>query len=85
MNKNLDSLKSFILPGGTPESANLHLARTIARKAEILIIKLHKKEKINPLVIKYINRLSDHLFILARSMNKHNNTKDVLWIPGKSR
>ena len=85
MNKNLDSLKSFILPGGTTDSANLHLARTIARKAEILILKLHKKEKINPLVIKYINRLSDYLFVLARSMNKYNETKDVLWVPGKSR
>ncbi len=85
MNKNLKPLKSFILPGGTKESAYLHLARTITRKAEILIIKLHKKEKINPLTIKYINRLSDHLFVLARSMNKYNKTKDVLWMPGKSR
>jgi len=85
MNKNLKPLKSFIIPGGTKESAYLHLARTITRKAEILIIKLHKKEKINPLTIKYINRLSDHLFVLARSMNKYNKTKDVLWIQGKSR
>jgi len=85
MNNNLESLKSFILPGGTIESANLHLARTVVRKAEILIIKLHKKEKINPLAIKYINRLSDHLFVLARTINKHNNTEDILWVPGKSR
>tara|TARA_B100000686_G_scaffold342408_1_gene421503 strand:- start:12172 stop:12738 length:567 start_codon:yes stop_codon:yes gene_type:complete len=85
MNANLDALKSFILPGGTIQSANLHLARTVTRKAEILINKLNKKEKINPLAIKYINRLSDHLFVSARAINKHKKTNDVLWVPGKSR
>ena len=85
MNENLEPLKSFILPGGTIQSANLHLARTVTRKAEILINKLNKKEKINPLVIMYINRLSDHLFVTARAINKIKNTKDVLWQPGKSR
>ena len=85
MNSNLDSLKSFILPGGTLESAYLHLARTTARKAERLMVELSHKENINPISIKYINRLSDHLFVIARLVNKDNNEPDVLWVPGKSR
>ena len=85
MNASLETLTSFILPGGTIQAANLHLGRTLARKAEILINKLNKKEKINPLALKYINRLSDHLFVAARAINKYKKTKDVLWIPGKSR
>jgi len=67
------------------ESAYLHLARTVARKAERLIISLSKKEKINPVAIKYINRLSDHLFVIARLVNKQNKQDDILWVPGKSR
>ena len=85
MNSNLDTLKSFILPGGTLESAYLHLARTTARKAERLMVELSHKENINPISIKYINRLSDHLFVIARLVNKHNNQPDILWVPGKSR
>ena len=85
MNKDLHKLESFILPGGSIESANLHLARTITRKAEILVVKLSKKEKINPLAIKYINRLSDHLFVLARAINREKKQPDILWVPGKSR
>jgi cob(I)alamin adenosyltransferase len=85
MNNDLEALKSFILPGGTLESSYLHLARTIARKAERLMIELNQKENINPISIKYINRLSDHLFVIARLVNKHNNEPDTLWIPGKNR
>lgn len=85
MNSNLNPLQSFILPGGSIESSYLHLARTIARKAERLIISLSQKEKINPVTIKYINRLSDHLFVIARLVNKHNQKEDILWVPGKSR
>ena len=85
MNSNLSALKSFILPGGSMESAYLHLARTSARKAERLIISLSQKEKINPVSIKYINRLSDHLFVSARFVNKQNQKEDILWVPGKSR
>ena len=85
MNSNLNPLQSFILPGGTMESAYLHLARTVARKAERLIISLSKKEEINPVAIKYINRLSDHLFVIARLVNKQNKKDDILWVPGKSR
>ena len=85
MNSNLEPLQSFILPGGSIESAYLHLARTSARKAERLIIGLSQKEKINPICIKYINRLSDHLFVIARFVNKQNKKNDILWVPGKSR
>ena len=85
MNSNLTPLQSFILPGGSSESAYLHLARTSARKAERLIIALSQKEKINPVSIKYINRLSDHLFVIARLVNKNKNQEDILWVPGKSR
>ena len=85
MNSNLTPLQSFILPGGSSESAYLHLARTSARKAERLIISLSQKEKINPVSIKYINRLSDHLFVIARLVNKNKNQEDILWVPGKSR
>ena len=67
------------------ESAYLHLARTVARKAERQIISLSKKEEINPVAIKYINRLSDHLFVIARLVNKQNKKDDILWVPGKSR
>jgi len=85
MNKNLKPLKSFILPGGSKEAANLHLARTIVRKTEILIVKLNKNEKINPLALIYINRLSDHLFVSARAINKQKKCSDLLWIPGNKR
>jgi cob(I)alamin adenosyltransferase len=85
MNSNLEALSSFILPGGTKEAAYLHLARTTARKAERLIINLTQKEKINPICVKYINRLSDHLFVTARLVNKYNKKSDILWVPGKSR
>ena len=85
MNSRLNTLKSFILPGGTLESSYLHLARTTTRKAERLMVELSQKENINPISIKYINRLSDHLFVLARLVNKDNNQPDILWVPGKSR
>ena len=85
MNSSLNTLKSFILPGGTLEASYLHLARTTARKAERLMVELSQKENINPISIKYINRLSDHLFVIARLVNKDNNQADILWVPGKSR
>ncbi|HEX2114951.1 MAG TPA: cob(I)yrinic acid a,c-diamide adenosyltransferase [Alphaproteobacteria bacterium] len=84
MNAKLKPLDSFILPGGTPAAAYLHLARTVARRAERLITQLATREAINPLAIAYINRLSDHLFVLARHVND-NGAKDVLWVPGKNR
>jgi cob(I)alamin adenosyltransferase len=80
MNAKLKPLTSFVLPGGTPLAAELHLARTIVRRAERLMVALAKKEKIGAPALRYINRLSDHLFVAARA-----GGKDVLWVPGKNR
>src|SRR5262249_4726812 len=84
MNAGLAPLNSFVLPGGTAAAAHLHLARTIVRRAEREMTALAVREKVNPLAIKYINRLSDHLFVLARALND-NGAKDVLWQPGATR
>ena len=84
MNAELEPLTSFILPGGTAASAHLHLARTVARRAERLICDLAEKEELNPVAIRYINRLSDHLFVLARWENG-KGARDVLWVPGGNR
>ena len=75
-------LTSFVLPGGTPLAAQLHLARTIARRAERVMVALGKREKIGAPALRYINRLSDHLFVAARAANRG---KDVLWKPGETR
>lgn len=84
MNAELEPLTSFILPGGTAASAHLHLARTVARRAERLMCDLAEKEEVNPVAIRYINRLSDHLFVLARWENG-KGARDVLWVPGDNR
>jgi cob(I)alamin adenosyltransferase len=84
LNESLDPLSSFILPGGSKASAALHLARTIVRRAERSVIHLHQSEPVNDEAIKYLNRLSDLLFVLCRHVND-NGKKDVLWVPGKSR
>ncbi|MBL95227.1 MAG: Cob(I)yrinic acid a,c-diamide adenosyltransferase [Alphaproteobacteria bacterium MarineAlpha3_Bin5] len=84
MNTKLEPLKSFVLPGGSPISSYLHLGRTIVRRCERLLTKLAEEEKINIQVVKYLNRLSDHLFVLAR-INNNNGIDDVLWSPGKNR
>ena len=84
MNADLAPLTSFILPGGTAASSYLHLARTVARRCERLMTELAGSEPVNPAAIKYINRLSDHLFVLARKLND-NGADDVLWVPGASR
>tara|TARA_B100000749_G_scaffold199992_1_gene155844 strand:- start:347 stop:913 length:567 start_codon:yes stop_codon:yes gene_type:complete len=82
-NKELSSLNSFILPGGSESSTYLHIARTVTRRAERKIVALSKKEKINPIAIIYLNRLSDLLFVLARYTN-NKGKKDILWKPGKN-
>ena len=82
-NKELASLNSFILPGGSESSTYLHIARTITRRAERKVVALSKKEKINSVTIIYLNRLSDLLFVLARYTNSKGK-KDILWIPGKN-
>ena len=86
LNKQLKPLKSFILPGGTPAAAALHLARTVARRAERIMVALAQNpaEHVNAEGIKYINRVSDFLFVAGRVVNDNGNA-DVLWIPGKNR
>ncbi len=80
----LSSLNSFVLPGGTALAAHLHLARTVARRAERLATTLAGREAINPAALRYLNRLSDHLFQLSRHANGDGET-DVLWQPGVNR
>ena len=84
MNDDLEPLKSFILPGGRPAAAHLHHARTVARRAERLMTDLAAREAVNPEAVKYVNRLSDHLFVLARRLNDGGKA-DVLWVPGGNR
>jgi cob(I)alamin adenosyltransferase len=84
MNAALQPLESFVLPGGSAAAAHLHLARTIARRAERAMTALAVKSPVNPIAIKYINRLSDHLFVLARTLNGRGKA-DVLWRPGANR
>lgn len=84
MNEKLAPLKSFVLPGGTALAAHLHLARAIARRAEAAIVDLSGSEQINPEAQRYANRLSDHLFVMARTAN-NQDMGDVLWVPGKNR
>ena len=84
LNAKLAPLTSFVLPGGTPAAAYLHLARTIVRRAERLACALAAEEKVNADAIKYLNRLSDHLFVLGRRLNE-NGARDVLWQPGLTR
>ena len=84
MNGQMPALKSFVLPGGAPGAAAAHVARTLARRAERLLVALAATEEVNPAVIRYLNRLSDHLFVLARRLNG-NGAGDVLWVPGATR
>ena len=84
MNADLAPLSSFVLPGGVPASAHLHLARTLARRAERAITRLSRREQVSPAALQYINRLSDHLFVLGRFLND-KGAGDVLWIPGGTR
>ncbi|MCP9229681.1 cob(I)yrinic acid a,c-diamide adenosyltransferase [Mesorhizobium sp. M0045] len=86
LNKNLQPLKSFVLNGGTPAAAALHLARTVARRAERIMVALSQdpNEPVNREAIRYINRVSDFLFVAARAVNDNGNA-DVLWVPGKNR
>ncbi|HEY4136751.1 MAG TPA: cob(I)yrinic acid a,c-diamide adenosyltransferase [Alphaproteobacteria bacterium] len=84
MNERMKPLDSFILPGGSAASAQLHLARTVARRAERLMTDLATRETVNPLAVAYINRLSDHLFVLARALND-DGAADILWEPGANR
>jgi len=84
LNAALLPLESFVLPGGTPAAAHLHLARTVVRRAERLCTDLVDEDAVNPVVIHYLNRLSDHLFVLSRHLNDRGKA-DVLWVPGANR
>lgn len=84
MNTDLEPLSSFILPGGSAAAAYLHLARTVIRRAERLLVKTAEEEDINPVVIRYLNRLSDHMFVLGRVLND-GGKDDILWVPGENR
>lgn len=83
-NASLEPLKSFILPGGTPAAAYLHLARTVTRRAERLVVALAEAEPVNPESVKYLNRLSDLFFVLGRHVNDGGKA-DILWVPGANR
>ncbi|MGI9436569.1 MAG: cob(I)yrinic acid a,c-diamide adenosyltransferase [Geminicoccaceae bacterium] len=84
MNGMLKPLNSFILPGGTAAAAHLHLARTVVRRAERLTVQLALGETVSQVAIQYLNRLSDHLFVLSRYVNDQGKD-DVLWVPGANR
>lgn len=86
LNSGLKPLRSFVLPGGSPASAALHMARTVARRAERLIVELGEQpgEHVNPAVVKYINRISDFFFVAGRVVN-NNGADDLLWVPGENR
>lgn len=79
MEAELPPLKSFILPGGTPAAAQLHVARTVCRRAERITVELNDEQAINPTAIVYLNRLGDFLFVLARWVNFQAGESDILW------
>ena len=84
MNAALPPLKSFVLPAGCAAAAHAHVARTVVRRAERLVVALAAEEEVNAAVIRYLNRLSDHLFVLSRHLNAAAGG-DVLWAPGATR
>ncbi|MEC7204122.1 MAG: cob(I)yrinic acid a,c-diamide adenosyltransferase [Pseudomonadota bacterium] len=84
INERLAPLSSFILPGGSPVAAQLHLARTVARRAERCVTELARSETVNTEAVKYLNRLSDLLFVMSRAAN-NDGADDVLWVPGANR
>jgi len=86
LNAELAPLKSFILPGGSPAAAYLHFARTVCRRAERIMVELNDKpgEGVSPEALKYVNRLSDFLFVASRWVND-KGARDVLWVPGQNR
>jgi cob(I)alamin adenosyltransferase len=84
-NAELPELRSFVLPGGTETAARLHVARTLCRRAERDALEASRELELNPLVLRYLNRLSDLLFILARAANAGAGREEPLWKPGSSR
>ncbi len=84
MNDRLTPLRSFILPGGSVLAAQLHLCRTVCRRAERLVVELAVEEDVNPEAVRYLNRLSDWFFVAGRIAN-NDGKDDVLWVPGLTR
>jgi cob(I)alamin adenosyltransferase len=84
MNAAIPPLRSFVLPGGSPGAAHAHVARTVVRRAERLVVALAAEEPVNGPALRYLNRLSDHLFVLSRRLNG-NGARDVAWQPGATR
>ncbi len=79
MTEQLEPLKNFILPGGHPLISNTHIARTVCRRAERMVVDLSLSSEVEPLIIKYLNRLSDYLFVLCRTLSKQLDVKEVIW------
>lgn len=79
LNENLPEMTHFVLPGGHTTVSYCHVARTVCRRCERLVIELSQNEDINPLVIRYLNRLSDYIFVLSRALAKDLNAKEILW------
>ena len=85
LNASLPALRDFVLPGGSRAAAAAHLARTVCRRAERTLVTLSCRESVPPLLLQYLNRLSDLLFVSARALNRHAGGDDVLWQQGKNR
>ncbi len=85
INETLSPLEDFILPGGTTAAAHVHVARAICRRAERRLVTLSKAQSLAPILVQYLNRLSDLLFVMARALNRHAGRDDVLWHQGKNR
>ncbi len=81
MDTALPTLCAFVLPGGNQSVSFAHLARTVCRRAERLVIRLSEEEEVNPMVIKYLNRLSDYLFVLSRKMTQESGSEEITWKP----
>ncbi len=79
IDSDLPKLTNFIIPGGHPDNSLAHICRTVARRAERIIVKLNSQKKLNPFIISYLNRLSDYFFVLARKILQLNNIKETLW------
>ena len=84
-NADLPPLKDFILPGGSESAARCHLARTICRRAERHVVSLDRMESVNEITLRYLNRLSDLLFVVARVLARGEGSQEVIWIPGDRR
>lgn len=81
MNEDLPEMTHFVLPGGQPVVSYCHIARCVCRRAERFIVSLHNEEEVAPVVLKYINRLSDYLFVLARKLAFDNDVEEIKWVP----